>query len=61
MKSAVLVIDVQTGLFDPAPFEADQVIKQINIVTQKAMAYGCPVFFVQHGTEKEPLQYKSEK
>ena len=60
MNSAVLVIDVQIGLFDPAPFEAEQVINRINTVTQKARISGCPVFFIQHETEKAPLQYKSK-
>jgi nicotinamidase-related amidase len=48
--TAVLVIDVQTGLFcaEPAPFEAEAVIARINEVTAKAREAGAPVFFVQH-------------
>lgn len=61
MKSAVLVIDVQRGLFEPEPFDADQVIEHINIVTQKARLSACPVFFIQHETEQESLAYGSEK
>ena len=60
MNSAVLVIDVQKGLFDPEPFETDQVIERINIVTQKARMSGCPVLFIQHETAREPLLYNSE-
>jgi len=32
MKTALLIIDVQRGLFDPEPrlFEADQVMRRIN-------------------------------
>ena len=48
--TAVLVIDVQTGLFrtEPAPFEAEAVIARINKVTAKARKAGAPVFFIQH-------------
>jgi nicotinamidase-related amidase len=47
---AVLVIDVQSGLFNtkPPPFEADEVIHRINFVTGRARSAGVPVFFVQH-------------
>ena len=50
MKSAVLVIDVQTKVFDtnPRPFEADEVVKRINYVTALARAAGVSVFFIQH-------------
>ena len=41
MKSAVLVIDVQRGLFDPVPrpFEANEVVERINTITQNARNY----------------------
>jgi nicotinamidase-related amidase len=47
---AVLVIDVQVGLFctDPPPFDADEVICRINSVTAKARAARVPVIFVQN-------------
>jgi nicotinamidase-related amidase len=47
---AILVVDVQTGLFktSPPPFEADLVIHRINSVTTKGRAAGVPVIFVQH-------------
>jgi nicotinamidase-related amidase len=47
---AVVVVDVQTGLFcaDPPPFEAAEVIQRINTVTAKARSAGVPVFFIQH-------------
>ena len=49
MKSAVLVIDVQNGLFDssPRPYEADEVIQRINSITSKARAGGVPIIFIQ--------------
>jgi nicotinamidase-related amidase len=51
--TAVLVIDVQTGLFctEPAPFEAEVVVARINAVTEKARRAGAPVIFIQHDGE----------
>jgi nicotinamidase-related amidase len=51
--TAVLVIDVQRGLFcsDPAPFEAEAVVARINAVTEKARRAGAPVIFIQHDGE----------
>ena len=61
MKTAVLVIDVQTTLFDPEPqpFEAGQVIANINIVTQWARTKSYPVIFVQHERADTIIEYKS--
>ncbi len=55
MKKALLVIDVQRGLFDaaPRPFEADLVVSRINALTAKAHDAGAPVFFVQHENAAE--------
>ena len=52
-QTAVLVIDVQRGLFcaRPSPFEAEKVVARINAVTAKARAAGAPVIFVQHDGE----------
>lgn len=49
MKSTVIVIDVQSGLFDgnPRPYEADDVVQRINTVTSRARAARVPVIFVQ--------------
>jgi nicotinamidase-related amidase len=51
--AAVLVIDVQAGLFctEPAPFEAGAVVARINTVTAKARRAGAPVIFIQHDGE----------
>jgi nicotinamidase-related amidase len=48
--AAVLVVDVQRGLFcaKPPPFEAAAVVARINAVTAKARQAGAPVIFVQH-------------
>lgn len=62
MKSAVIVIDVQAGLFDgdPRPDEADEVVQRINLVTERARAAGVPVVFVQ---SEHPgfLEYGSDR
>ncbi len=49
-STAVLVIDVQQGLFSgkPPAFEGDQVIARINEVIAKARAAGAPIIFFQH-------------
>jgi nicotinamidase-related amidase len=50
MKSALLVIDVQKGLFEPTPFDADRVISRINRLAARARKSDVPVIFVQHET-----------
>lgn len=47
-RTALLVIDVQRGLFDPEPFEAGPVIERINALVARARAAGVPVVWVQH-------------
>lgn len=56
LKQALLVVDIQHGLFvdAPRPCQIDSVIQNINGLAQRARAAGHPVFFVQHeaaGTE----------
>lgn len=50
MGAALLVIDVQRGLFEtqPPPAEAAAVIARINALAARARAAGAPVLFVQH-------------
>ncbi|WNW10403.1 cysteine hydrolase family protein [Pseudomonas sp. DTU_2021_1001937_2_SI_NGA_ILE_001] len=47
---ALIVIDVQQGLFEPEPQPANaaQVIARINTLTAKARQRGVPVVFIQH-------------
>jgi len=52
-RTALLVIDVQRALFDPPPFEADEVIVRINALAARARTAGVPVIFVQHQDEGE--------
>ncbi|MCE0494266.1 cysteine hydrolase family protein [Vibrio salinus] len=62
MKSAVLIIDVQKGLFDtqPGPFESEEVIEQINTVTSWARSNQYPVIYVQHELDDSVLEYGSD-
>jgi nicotinamidase-related amidase len=50
MKQALLIIDVQKGLFvpEPQPFEAADIINKINGLTARARTTGIPVIFIQH-------------
>ena len=48
--TAILVVDVQVGVFDtePAPRDAAGVLARINQVTAAARGAGAPVIFLQH-------------
>lgn len=61
-QTAVLVIDVQAGLFEPAPqpFEAQETVQRINALTARARAAGVPVGIVLHEREGSALAYQSE-
>lgn len=62
MSSAVLIIDMQRGLFDshPMPFEADEVIFSINDLNRRARKEGVPVIFIQHEQKETILEFGSE-
>jgi len=62
MNSALLIIDVQRGLFDeaPRPFEAEAVLARINGLADRARAAGVPVVFIQHERSSGHLEYPSE-
>lgn len=60
MKSALLVIDVQQGLFVPPPAEAAEVLLRINQLSERARQAGTPVIFIQHQTAHEELAHGSE-
>lgn len=61
-ETAVLVIDVQRGLFEPEPrpFEADAVVARINALTARAHQEGVPVAFIQHETAEGLLAFHSD-
>ncbi len=62
MRTALLVIDVQRGLFDeePRPFEPLAVVERINGLAARARRAGVPVVFVQHERAAGALQRGSE-
>ena len=49
-QTALLVIDMQAILFDPAPAEAEEVVARINGLAARARLAGAPVVWVQHET-----------
>lgn len=57
MKPALLVIDVQRGLFEvsPPPDDAAGVIARINTLTARARAEAVPVIWIQHQAAGSPL------
>lgn len=61
MKSAILILDLQAGLFDEPgkPFDYENMISKINRLTRMARSKQMPVIFIQHETAHEALKYKS--
>ncbi|PUA18751.1 cysteine hydrolase family protein [Glaciimonas sp. PCH181] len=61
MASALLVIDVQEGLFrpEPRPALADAIVMRINDLTSRAREHDIPVCFVQHETNSGELEFGS--
>jgi nicotinamidase-related amidase len=59
VKQALLIVDVQHGLFakEPRPPEIDVVIRNINRMAQRARDAGDPVVFIQHEAPGTPLAY----
>jgi nicotinamidase-related amidase len=58
MKPALLIIDVQVGLFNhPTPvFQAEQLLEAICRLAEKAARAGAPVFYVQHANKTQLLE-----
>ena len=52
--TALLVIDVQKGLFEKSTpiYMAEQVLENIHILINKARKEGAPVIFIQHSSPK---------
>lgn len=50
MGAALLIIDMQRGLFGemPEPWEAEQVVARVNALAARARASGAPVIWIQH-------------
>ena len=62
MPSALVIIDLQRGLFDasPRPADADAVIARINRLADRARAAHRPVLWVQHERPGTPLAHGSD-
>jgi len=59
MSKALVVIDVQKGMFDPdyPPYDGEAVVDRIAGLIAQARQAGVPIFFVQHHGEGEhPFQ-----
>jgi len=54
MRAALLVIDVQIGLFEQSRgiYLADQLLENLDHLIHKARRTGTPVFFIQHENER---------
>ena len=62
MTIAVLVIDVQSALFDPEPrpFDVNAVLDKINIITSWARNIGYPIIYIQHEQAESIMEYGSK-
>ena len=62
MKSALLIIDVQSALCSGpwAAYDIDRVVDRINRVAAQIRAVGAPVVLIQHEENEGPLQFGTE-
>lgn len=52
-KSALVVIDVQLGLFTKKPiYKEDELLENINYLTSNARSASIPIIWIQHANEK---------
>jgi nicotinamidase-related amidase len=53
-NSALLVIDVQQGLFRKSTpiYKADELLENINLLVEQAHGDGVPVFYIQHSDNR---------
>jgi nicotinamidase-related amidase len=53
-NQALIIIDVQTGLFEKSTpiYQAEQLLINLNHLIRKARKAGVPVFFIQHANDK---------
>jgi nicotinamidase-related amidase len=54
-QTALLVIDVQKGLFDKSHpiYNAEQLLDNILLLVEKAHGVGVPVFYIQHRDKRD--------
>jgi nicotinamidase-related amidase len=57
-RQALLVIDVQQGLFQKSHpiYQADELLKNINSLVERAHRAGVPVFYIQHSDQRDLVQ-----
>jgi nicotinamidase-related amidase len=62
MKSALLVIDVQTALCSGewSAYDIDAIVDRINQAARGARSAGAPVFLIQHEEDDGPLQFGTD-
>lgn len=60
--TALLIIDVQQGLFEKATpiCRGDQLLKNIAMLTERAHAAGVPVFYIQHANATTLIEESRE-
>ena len=51
--TALLVIDMQQGLFDEGAFEPERLVKQVKTLIDHAHSSGVPVIYVQHNEDPQ--------
>ena len=53
-KTALLVIDVQRGIFEQRikVYKAEEMLAKINLLAEKAHQAGAPVVYIQHSNDK---------
>lgn len=50
-NTALLIIDVQTGLFDEGAYRADDLLANVSRLTARARGANVPVIYVQHNAD----------
>lgn len=50
-NTALLIIDVQTGLFDEGAYKADNLLANVGSLTTRARAANVPVIYIQHAAD----------
>lgn len=61
MKKPLLIIDVQSAIFDsnPAPYEAQEVVARINKLSKWTRHNEFPVIFIQQEHPNSPVAFES--
>jgi len=61
-KTALLVIDVQQGLFKKSTpiYQADQLLKIVNSLVDRAHRAGVPVCYIQHSDERSLVKHSPD-